>query len=194
MDPMSDPELKPYTVPAARPWWKHWQPYVVALCLGVIGFSAGRFMGPTFVESTQAEHASVEAREQVETKKAAEVVTITRWRPALHPTTGVPLAGCDGGVAMEGETVTASKSLTELTRATDFTGTTSSTVTTKTTARPDWRVGVLVGGQFAGKPALEFAGPLVLGGQVERRIVGEVWVGAWGLTSGAAGGSVAVGF
>lgn len=52
---------------------------------------------------------------------------------------------------------------------------------------PNWRVGGLVGVDLSGpSPAY--------GGQVERRIIGPVYVGAWGLSSGQAGLSVGVEF
>ena len=59
-----------------------------------------------------------------------------------------------------------------------------------TTNRPDWRVGVLVGGSWQ-QPmlAIPSAGPLVLGVAAERRIVGGVWVGLWTLPQYGAGGA-----
>ena len=36
--------------------------------------------------------------------------------------------------------------------------------------------------------------PLVVGGLVERRIIGEVYVGAWGLSNASGGVAVTVGF
>lgn len=54
-------------------------------------------------------------------------------------------------------------------------------------AQPDWRVSGLVGWDFGRTQ-------LVYGGAVERRIIGPVWLGVWGLSSGAAGGSVGVTF
>ncbi len=62
-----------------------------------------------------------------------------------------------------------------------------------TTLRPDWRVGVLVGGSLK-EPWLPIAGPLVLGLQVDRRIIGGLSVGIWANTYGAAGGAVSFEF
>lgn len=68
-------------------------------------------------------------------------------------------------------------------------------------AVPRWRVGVQVGGQFLGKPALALpqAPGLVFGVEASYRVPIDrlglpprygVWVGAWGGTYGAAGASV----
>ena len=54
-----------------------------------------------------------------------------------------------------------------------------------TTPAPDWRASALVGLEVRG-------GELVYGAQLERRILGPISVGAWGLSSGAAG--VSAGF
>lgn len=62
-----------------------------------------------------------------------------------------------------------------------------------TTARPDWRVGVLAGASLQA-PAVPLAGPLVLGVQLERRITGGLSAGAWANTSGAAGAIVSLEF
>lgn len=60
--------------------------------------------------------------------------------------------------------------------------------------KPQWRVGVLAGVDILhlGRPQL--FGPVALGAHVERRIAGPVWLGAFGLSSGAAGVSVSVEF
>lgn len=63
---------------------------------------------------------------------------------------------------------------------------------------PSWSVGLLVGGQFAGKPALSIpnAPGLVLGVEAGYRVPlplpprYSLWVEAWGTTSGAAGGGL----
>lgn len=51
--------------------------------------------------------------------------------------------------------------------------------------RPDWRVGGLVGIDLGGLSP-------TYGAQLERRIIGPVYVGAWGLSSGQGGISVGV--
>jgi hypothetical protein len=59
-------------------------------------------------------------------------------------------------------------------------------VQTTTTLRPDWRVALHVGASLR-DPFLKFAGPLVLGAEVDRRIIGGLSVGLWINTYGAAG-------
>lgn len=63
----------------------------------------------------------------------------------------------------------------------------------KVTLRPDWSVAVLAGAQLE-RPLLPIVGPLVLGVEVRRRIVGPIGVGVWASIGGAAGGLVAVEF
>ena len=71
--------------------------------------------------------------------------------------------------------------------ATRESASTSTTVTTP--VLPRWRVAVLAGASIR-EPLLPLAGPLVLGVEVDYRVVGPVWVGAWLNTFGAAGVSV----
>lgn len=61
------------------------------------------------------------------------------------------------------------------------------------TLRPDWRVSVAVGASLH-EPFVPIAGPLVLGAEVDRRIVGGFSVGVWINTSGAAGGAASFEF
>lgn len=73
--------------------------------------------------------------------------------------------------------------------------------TTSQPVLPSWTVGVLVGGQFSGSPALKLpnAPGLVLGIEAGYRVPLDrlgvaprysLWLEAWGTTSGAAGGGV----
>lgn len=57
---------------------------------------------------------------------------------------------------------------------------------------PDWRVTGLVGLQPRLLPPSP--GPVVFGAQVERRVTGPVWIGAWGLSNGTVGVGVSVEF
>ncbi len=61
---------------------------------------------------------------------------------------------------------------------------------TSTPVRPSWSVSLMPGYQWHGTPALDFKGPLVIGASVERRILGPLFLGAWGNTAGAAGISI----
>lgn len=64
---------------------------------------------------------------------------------------------------------------------------------TVTAYRPEWRLNLLAGASLQ-TPTLPLAGPLVVGVEVSRRVLGPVWVGVWGLTAGTAGVSVGVEF
>lgn len=118
--------------------------------------------------------------------QAVRTVTVvkTRWLP--------------GGVVEKEATTTAAKdtAATEAKRATTNV-TTERAVdsqriqdvyrTTIVDNRPNWSVSLMPGVQFAGEKAITLYGPGVLGASVERRILGPIWMGVWGSTSGAAG-------
>lgn len=65
--------------------------------------------------------------------------------------------------------------------------------TSTVTLRPDWRVAVLAGASLK-PPALPLAGPLVVGLEVDRRLVGGLSAGVWASSSGAAGAAVSFEF
>lgn len=153
-----------------------WGAVVVTFVVAALSYSAGRFAGPTAVETEHVEHSDAQAREVVNEKKSAELVVIERWRPARNPQTGELLKGCDGGVAFEGEKITGSKSLSDLTRSTDFASSSTSTAKTSTETRSSWEVGGTIGAQWIGDPA-----PLVfVGGTAKRRLLGGVEAGLLG--------------
>jgi hypothetical protein len=56
--------------------------------------------------------------------------------------------------------------------------------------RPSWSVSLMPGYQIAGSKAVEINEQIVIGASVDRRVVGGVFVGAWGSTSGAVGVSI----
>lgn len=142
-------------------------------------------------------------------EREVEVRTVIRERVAQRVakrsnvvTTSTPglLRIPDGGVLLAYTTVTrdlsTEDSTTDATRATD-----TAQKTTERPVLPSWSVGVLVGGQFAGTPALQLpqAPGLVLGVTAGYRVPLDrlgvaprygLWVEAWGTTSGAAGGGL----
>lgn len=75
---------------------------------------------------------------------------------------------------------------TERTAAAVASGQATATVAreVRTAARPTWSLGALVGGSLSLRP--------VWGGYVRRRVVGPLWAGAWGLSSGVAGVSLGI--
>jgi hypothetical protein len=135
---------------------------------------------------------------QVEYRDRVQQRTITRDVPVV--------LYIDGGVRIERELVTvvdyqretdaAGETKTDASRATD-----TSQKSTERPVLPSWSVGVLVGGQFAGTPALKLpnAPGLVVGIEAGYRVPLDrlglpprysVWVTGWGTTSGAAGGGL----
>ena len=136
-------------------------------------------------------------RERAVTKvaKRANVVTTTTSTPGL-------LRVPDGGVLLAYSTTTTTRDTstedtsTDASRAVD-----TAQKSTERPVLPSWSVGVLVGGQFAGTPALKLpqAPGLVLGVTAGYRVPLDrlgvaprygLWVEAWGTTSGAAGGGL----
>lgn len=136
-------------------------------------------------------------RERVVTKtaKRANVTTTTTSTPGL-------LRVPDGGVLLVHTLTTTTRDLsTEDASSASSSSTDTASRTRETPVLPSWSVGVLVGGQFAGTPALRLpnAPGLVLGLEAGYRVPLDrlglpprysLWVEAWGTTSGAAGGGL----
>lgn len=178
-----------------------WRVGLIAFVAGVLvaGVVAMVALAHGFVSPPVEREVTVQTvvRERVVTKvaKRANVVTTTTSTPGL-------LRVPDGGVLLAYTTT----STTRDTSTEDSTTDASRTADTaqKSTERPvlpSWSVGVLVGGQFAGKPALSIpqAPGLVLGLEAGYRVPLDrlgvaprysLWLEAWGTTSGAAGGGV----
>ena len=62
------------------------------------------------------------------------------------------------------------------------------------TVRADWRVTAKVGFDIKSLSLTNVAGALVYGGEVQKRIVGPISIGAWGLSSGQGGLSLSLEF
>lgn len=164
---------------------------VVALAL-VGAFTAGRFSAPLQVETRNVERVVFKDRvvEKVVTvQTAAKVETKVVYRDRVVTK--------DGEVRERIVERTDTKEDTKATgteeRVATSEGTAERETKTTTTLRPDWRVGVLVGASLS-TPFVPIAGPLVLGLEVDRRIVGGLSAGLWVNTVGAAGLSVAFEF
>lgn len=159
------------TDPAPR-----WAVYPLLVLIAGVGFSAGHFLGPERVE-TKTEIVTV----QHEVKVQARAREVVRYVEKVTQPNG---------------TITERSSEREVSKVDTTTksdASSSATTERKVELRPDWRVGILAGATWK-EPALTIAGPLVLGVQVERRIIGGVSLGAWGSTQGAAGASVSIEF
>lgn len=157
---------------------------VALVVLLALAFSAGRYTTPEKVREVE-KIAWKERAEEKGTSKKAKVVDRVVY--------------VDRVVTAQGEvrekrttrTLTDARELAEVSKTTESAG--SAEKSTVTTLRPDWRVGVLAGASLR-EPLVPLAGPLVIGVEVERRIVGGVSAGVWANTSGAAGALVSVEF
>lgn len=162
------------------PRWLVWVAIVIAL---VAAAGAARWFDPPVITETNVD-VKVVKREVVRWRTAKAVDTYTKTTPVL-------LAGPDGGVIVASieEHSTRDRSTAEGTSSTDS----SSESRTQTTTKLDvkrYRVGAQVGASWL-QPAVPIAGPLVVGATVDVRLGNlPVWIGAWGGTYGAAGGSI----
>lgn len=156
---------------------RQWVTGIVALVVNLaLAFLAGRFSAPEKVV------------EKVEWKERAAEKGTTKKAKATSRIVYVDRVVTPQGEVREKRTmrtVTDAREVADVERLTERGGKSEST----TPARPDWRVGVLVGASLR-EPLVPIAGPLVLGASVERRILGPFSVGAWVNTVGAAGASV----
>jgi hypothetical protein len=164
----------------------------VVVLLLVSAFVAGRFSAPEQVRTQTVEQVVYKDRvieKRVEVAVAAKVETKIVYRDRVIKVGGeiveheVERTGAVTSETKTSDSARAAESSTERVR-----------VETKVvTVRPDWRIEILAGASVQ-KPWLPIAGPLVLGAQAERRIVGGLWAGVWAQTGGAAGASLSFEF
>lgn len=164
----------------------------VAMLLLLAAFSAGRFSAPLQVQTIDT--VSVKFQDRiVETIKTVEVKGKTETRIVFRDRVVTP----DGTVTEHEREETKTKEDTVKTddgvKLSDRVNTVDSTHTQTVTLRPSWRVGLQVGASWP-KPLLAFAGPLVVGLQVDYRIVGGLSAGLWINTFGAAGAALSFEF
>lgn len=168
---------------------RQWAAGITALLvLLALAFSAGRFSAPERVDVREVEKVVWKDRvvEKVVTKKAKAVDRIVYVDRTVLPSGEVR-------EKTSTRTITDARELVNTDKASESEGKVDSSKATVATARPDWRVGVLVGASLR-DPLLPLAGPLVIGASVERRIIGGVSAGAWVNTGGSAGAAVSVEF
>ncbi len=166
-------------------------------CLVVLGllvgaFSAGRFSAPLKVETRDVERVvykdkiveklvTVEVKGKTETKIVYRDRVITKDGTVTEREVEKTIAKEDTKTTNDGERVATREGETVVTRE------------KTTTLQPDWRVGLLLGASI-NKPFVPIYGPVVLGLQVERRILGGLSLGVWVNTVGAAGSVVSLEF
>lgn len=154
---------------------RQWAAGITALVVLLgLAFAAGRFTAPEQVREVEKLVWKDRIIEKVVTKKAKAVDRVVYVDRTVLPS---------GEVREK----TSTRTITDARETNDVAKTTESTGEKITTpARPDWRVGALVGASLR-EPLLPIAGPLVLGAHVERRIAGPFTMGLWFTTGGAAG-------
>jgi hypothetical protein len=152
----------------------------------VVGFLAGKFTTkPKVVETVKVETKTVTVTEwrdrivEKQIKGPVQVRTITIEKPGGEKV--VERFVYRGPVTTD-RTEDGSGSAAQ-------TGTTAATASKVTTsARPGWRLAVM-----AGTDRLSLS-PTIYGGQIDRRLFGTLWLGAWATTEKQAGLSVALEF
>lgn len=157
----------------------------VAVLALVGAFVGGRFSAPLKVETREIGHVIYKDR-VVEVVKTVEVKGKTETKIVYREIVRAP----DGTVTEREKEETKTKEDTKRTDDGEKTAERESDskreAVAVTTSRPDWRVGVLLGGSLR-DPLVPIAGPLVLGLSVERRLIGGLSAGLWINTFGAAG-------
>ena len=178
--PPGPPDLK------RKLWVGLW--LVVAVAGGVL---VGRFLAPAVVETRDVErlvYRDLAVEDITKGYTFARTVERTVWRNVTTTVTDAGTTTVDLTTEHEGEAE--SGTVTEQLHRVEIVEVERERVVEKTvTLRPDWRVGALVGASW-NAPLVPIAGPLVLGVQVDRRIVGGLSAGLWVNTVGAAGASV----
>lgn len=163
----------------------------VALAL-VASFVGGRFSAPLKVETRDVEKVVFKDRvvEKIVTvEKAAKVETKIVYRDRVIMKDGtITEREVEKTDAKTDTEKTADASKVEVREVEKLV-----TVEKITTLRPDWRVGILAGASIR-EPLVPIAGPLVLGLEVDRRIIGGFSAGVWVNTSGAAGVALSLEF
>lgn len=171
------------------PTWTKWValPLLVLACLAA-GYSAGHLSAP--VETVTQTEIKVVTREKVVEK------IVDRWHEAKTRIVYTEKTSKPDGSIVE-KTSTKEDSVADASRddskVTDKSTENEQKSSKQVVNRPDWRVGVLAGAALQ-TPAIQITGPLVLGVQVERRIVGGISLGIWGVSSGAGGLSLSLEF
>lgn len=180
----------------------------IGLVLLVISFGAGRYSRPAKVVTRDVVRTEVQVKTvvqekvvhdvavQSDTKQQTRTVVVTRWLPAPGGRTEVVQeshveAIGEAKTERRGETMTQAQTSQE-SHATQL----QEHTVTITAARPQWSVTALAGASLGSPLHLipGLPGPLVVGAQLERRILGPLSAGLWATSSGAGGVSVRLEF
>lgn len=166
----------------------------------VLAFFAGRFTKPVHMESERVDLG-------IETQQAISVATtdkntghtVTKRKtvrsapaiPSQPPPPGQPCPACPEVKETIEEEITSDTTSDETAVANATAAARVTLVDEKRVedyARPSWRLAAQAGWKWDA-PSLQ---PSIYGGEVSRRIVGPVWLGAWARTDSTAGVSLAL--
>lgn len=167
----------------------HWRKLAVVLAV-LLAFAFGRYWRPPVEvrEIVRVEEVEVEVErfvtEVVHLKDEAQVVTRTIYRDRVLEPDGTERSSERIDEHLASRTVAASSFSTSLLTL-RLAEQRVEHVRTVTPAAPDWRVSALVGADLSAPLSKQ---SLLYGAHVERRVVGPVSVGAWGLFPRAAAG------
>lgn len=177
---------------------EHWRVVAIAAAL-LCAFAVGRYETPPKTVTTAAvvdhstENQLAQAREQINTL-TQQVATLKTKKHEVKTVAVKPdgsktiqtVTDTDTDQATHSQTAQQTVATQQVQTQTEVTHSATTSVTV-TTVKPQWRVSALAGVDVLhlNQPAL--LGPVQLGALVERRLIGPVWVGAFGLSSGTAG-------
>lgn len=180
-------------MPRALTWLRsHWRPVAFAAAL-LVAFAAGwaahrpvpkveyrdRVQVQTRVVEHQVEHVVYRERKQAVHQRATHRVEVTR-------PDGTKVVTVDTATAAELHVDTASALQLDLSRLAVHTASRETSLVQTPAAPTSWRVSALVGLRLPLQP--------VYGGEAARRVVGPLWLGGWGLSSGEGGVSLGLEF
>jgi hypothetical protein len=160
---------------------------LACLVVAVAAFSAGRFSAPLKVETRDVVKTVYQDRiveKRVEVAGATKVETRVIYRDVIRKPDGTIV---DHTVTKTGDSETANSASAD-TKTEAVNAASEQTHTQTVTLRPQWAVTLQVGASLP-KPWLQLYGPLVIGAEVDYRLVGGLSVGVWINTFGAAGGA-----
>lgn len=173
-----------------RAWW----PYLAAGVAVLVAFCAGRFSAPVkveerLVEKVVVQEKLVEKRFEVAVKAEERVRVVYRDRIVRPDGTREEREVERDESASSSATVAAKVREVERVVYRD-----REVVKVVESARPLWRVSLLAGVDLPRLHHPQLLGPIAFGAQVERRLIGPAFVGAYALSSGQGGVTVGVEF
>lgn len=167
------------------PWWAR---ALALVALAVAAFSAGRFSTPIEVEErTDVRTVYRDRVVEKRTEAAARVETRVVYRDRIVKPDGTKI---EREIEKSGTAETVEN---KIDRVEERQAEKTIEIVKRVEVRPDWRVSVSAGASLR-EPLVPIAGPLVIGLEVDRRIIGGVSAGVWASTQGAAGLAVSFEF